>query len=113
VHPGLHDLVLHAVCEMSSTSRTLICSMPCAATALTIPMLQVCSSVGPVTIAGLQYALDSTTQGLQLTGSGFSHKLPELVHTVLAKLADLPITEDRFEARVLVYPLYHLPAANC
>jgi secreted Zn-dependent insulinase-like peptidase len=50
--------------------------------------------------AGLQYALDSTTQGLQLTASGFSHKLPELVRTVLAKMADLPVAEDRFEVRL-------------
>ena len=32
--------------------------------------------------------------------SGFSHKLPELVHTVLAKLADLRVAEDRFEASI-------------
>jgi Middle or third domain of peptidase_M16 len=51
----------------------------------------------PLHPAGLQYALDSTTQGFQLTASGLSHKLPELVHTVLAKLADLRVAEDRFE----------------
>jgi secreted Zn-dependent insulinase-like peptidase len=53
----------------------------------------------PLLPAGLQYALDSTAQGFQLTASGFSHKLPELVHTVLAKLADLRIAADRFEVR--------------
>lgn len=49
--------------------------------------------------AGLQYALDSTTLGFQLTASGYSHKLPELVTTVLAQLAELAVKEDRFEVQ--------------
>lgn len=47
--------------------------------------------------AGLQYMMDSTTQGFQLSASGYSHKLPELIRKVVEQLADLEVKADRFE----------------
>ncbi len=43
--------------------------------------------------------MDSTTAGFQLTASGYSHKLLELVRTVLAAAAALEIAEDRFQVQ--------------
>lgn len=43
--------------------------------------------------------MDSTTAGFQLTASGYSHKLLELVRTVLGTAAALEIAEDRFQVQ--------------
>lgn len=48
-------------------------------------------------LAGLHYGVDSSVVGWQLNASGYSHKLPHLVHLVLERMTHLKVDPTRFK----------------
>ena len=51
----------------------------------------------PADLAGLHYGLRSSTQGLQISVSGYHHRLPRLAEAVLEETLARKVPEDRFE----------------
>jgi insulysin len=51
----------------------------------------------PAELAGLQYGLRATTQGILISVSGYYHRLPRLASAVLEKVFSKNVPADRFE----------------
>jgi secreted Zn-dependent insulinase-like peptidase len=65
----------------------------------------------PFAPEGLHYGVDSSVVGWQLNASGYSHKLPHLVHLVLERMTHLKVDPTRFKVTSLMGP-YHVLIAT-
>lgn len=50
----------------------------------------------PASVAGLNYHLKATQQGLELTLGGYQHKLPVLLQRILEQMQSLTLSEEEF-----------------
>lgn len=51
----------------------------------------------PASVAGLNYHLKATQQGLELTLGGYQHKLPVLLQRILEQMQNVDLSEEEFE----------------